>query len=403
MAIWIFICPTVILGQNSNDVTSSLVKMGMEDIVVVDEPDGFFISYSDNVYRGTFRGAFEVFRLLVDDLQINKNIVIVLQENKVPRIAIKINEDYISTYHNKLLSIAGLMASANISYNTDEYNGLFRGLKRKNNSSGKVDIVLYPQLSLNNGWYDKIYGVTVNIAPALEVGLWKGASITGQVIFPVWNNLDGEVDYIRAGMLLFRQEYRFPKNIFMTFNIGNFNYNRMGADISFKYTQNNNRWETGVNAGITGSSIIFDGKWELSKWRKITGALFVRYNEPFYNLQFDLTGQRYVYGDYGVRFDCTRHFGEVSIGFYAMYTRDEPNGGFHFAVPLPRKKRALRKVIRLSAPEYYDMDYIARNAGEYQLKHLGYSYETRPDENRSQRYYNPDHIKSMLIKLASEK
>ena len=402
IALWALICPAIAYGQSTDNITNILVKMGMEDVVVVNEPDGVFINYSDNVYRGTFRGAFEVLMMLLDDLHINNSIVLLLQENKIPYIAIKLDSELVDAYHGEDISLARLMSSAYISYDIDEYCGLFKGIKGKNNSAGKIDIVLYPQISLQNSWLDKLYGTIINIAPAVEIGLWKGASITGQVILPVWNNRGGEMDNIRAGMLLFRQEYRLPKNIFMAFNIGNFNNNRMGADISLKYTPGNNRWETGINAGITGSSTFYGGKWMLSTWGRTTGKVFFRYHEPIYNLQFDLTGQRYVYGDYGVRLDCTRHFGEVSVGFFGMFTGGEPNGGFHFAVPLPGKKRAKHKMIRLSVPEYFDWEYEAQSGNEYFKKHLGRYYETRPDENRSRNYYNPEYMKSMLVKLATE-
>ena len=374
--------------------------MSIEDVIVVNEPDRLLVNYSDNVYRGPYQGAFEVLSLILNDLRVNKNIVLILQEDRIPYIALRLPEEQVDAYHNGSLTLAGLMSSVDISYDTDKYSGVIKGLKGENRSAGKIDVVLYPQILLKNSWFDKLYGAAVNVAPAVEVGMWKGASFTGQVIFPLWNNMTGEVDYIRAGMLLFRQEYRFRRNIFMTFNIGNFNANRMGADISFKYTPDNNQWEAGVNAGITGSSTFHIGKWELSEWRRKTGAAFFRYNEPRYNLQFDLTGQRYIYGDYGLRLDCTRHFGEVSIGFYGMYSGGEPNGGFHFAIPLSGKKRARQHFVRLRIPEYFDWEYEAQSGNEYSQKHLGRYYETRPDENRSQRYYNPAYIKTMLVKSA---
>ena len=405
--ICVFICPGVIYGQDqyvdmTDDISRSLVAMGMENVAVIDEPDALYIKFSDNIYRGTFRGLFEALRLFLDDLKVSKDIVVVLQEDKIPYIALELSDTQMDAYYSGSISFAGLMSSVNISYDIDEYEDMFKGIKSRNNSSGKVDLILYPQISLNNSWLDKLYGVIINIAPAVEVGLWKGASITGQVIFPIWNNFTGEMDYIRPGMLVFRQEYRFPKNIFMTFNIGNFNNNRMGTDLSFRYTPLNNRWETGINVGVTGSSTFNNGKWELSTWGRTTGSVFFCYNEPYYNLQFKLSGHRYIYDDYGVRFDCTRHFKEVSIGLYAMISAGETNGGFHFAVPLPGKKRAKRNMIRISAPEYFDWEYGAKTGREFNQIPKWQYYETRPDANHSQRYYNPDFIKDMLVKLAME-
>jgi len=400
------LCPEIMSGQDlaytDEKVRDSVIKMGMEDVAVVDEPDGLYINYSDNIYRGPFRGAFEVFTLLLNDLQIDKSIILILKVDRIPYVSLKLDEEQVRAYQSGRLSLVQLMSASHISYDIDKYNKLFKGVKAENNSAGKIDIVLYPQVSLNNSWLDKLYGAIINIAPAVEVGLWKGASFTGQAIFPLWNNMTGEMDYIRAGMLVLRQEYRFPENIFMAFNIGNFNANRMGANLSFKYIPAGDQWEAGVNAGITGSSTFNSGKWEVSQWKRVNGAVFLRYNEPLYNLQFDLTGQRYIYGDYGIRLDCVRHFGEVAIGFYGMYTGGEPNGGFNLAIPLSGKKHMKRNAVRISAPEYFDWEYEAQSGNEYFKKRLGRYYEMRPDENRSQRYYNPAYMKNMLIKLASE-
>lgn len=339
--------------------------------------------------------------MLLHEGNIKEDISLLIQENQLPQVVCKVSGQAVEAYNNHTITLEQLMSSVQISYQVDEEYQLIKDVKKENRSTGKIDLIFYPQVTLNNAWVDKIYGTILNIAPAVEVGLWKGASFTGQVIFPIWNNMKGEMDYIRPGMLLFRQQYRFPKNFFVEVNAGNFNANRIGVDAGVSYKTNDDRWSGGVNAGITGSSTFYSGKWEVSRWKRATGAVFVRYNEPTYNLQFDLKAQRYVFGDYGVRMDCTRHFGEVSIGFYAMYSGGEPNGGFHFAIPLPGKKRMNRRAVRIGIPEYFDWEYEARNGGTYASDRLGRYYETRPDENRSQRHYAPSYIKGMLMKLAS--
>lgn len=384
-------------------IREALVRIGLEDVRVKTETNDLYIQYSDNVYRGPARGILVVFRLLLDELKTDRQVHLVLLEDRMPRIVCVLPVESIRAYSAKNLSLAQLMESLQISYDTDDYRRLFEDSKPTNRSAGKIDFVLYPQVTLNNSWLDKLYGVIINIAPAMEMGLWKGASFTGQVIFPVWNNMKGEMDYVRPGMLLFRQEYRFPKNTFMTFNIGHFNNSRMGADLSFRHIFRNDRWEAGAHVGLTGLSTFYNGHWELSKWKRVSGALGVSYHEPSYNLQFDLSGHRFVYGDYGVRLDCTRHFGEVAVGVYGMYSGGEPNGGFHFAIPLPGKKRMNRRAVRLTIPEYFDWEYVAQSGNEYFQKHLGRYYETRPDQNRSQRYHHPAFLKKMLIRYATEK
>jgi hypothetical protein len=397
--------PGMLSGQtdhiSNEEITRLLKEQGLEDIAVRHDPDTWHITYSDNVYRGPVRGIFETFCLLLHEGKLTGDISLLIQENQLPQIVCNVSREMTETYRNHEITLEQLMASVQISYQTDEAWRLLKDIKKENRSAGKIDVILYPQVTLNNAWLDKLYGTILNIAPALEVGLWKGASFTGQVIFPVWNNMKGEMDYVRPGMLLFRQQYRFPKNVFVEVNAGNFNADRLGVDVNAFYKTTNDRWSGGVSAGITGSSTFYSGKWEVSRWKRPTGSVYLGYNEPVYNLQFDIKAQRYIFGDYGVRFDCTRHFGEVSIGFYAMYSGGESNGGFHFALPLPGKKRMNRRAVRIGIPEYFDWEYEAQNGGTYADERLGRYYETRPDENRSQRYYNPSYMKGMLMKLAA--
>ena len=380
----------------ASDVSEGLVKLGMEDVRVGEEGGILRVAYEDNVYRGTYRGLAAVVRMLSADSSVNSAVHIVVLENRIPQISVRLPEEAIVSYREGISGWKELVGSLRISYATDEDMKMLGRVKAENRSAGKVDFVLYPQVSLNNSWLDKLYGTVLSVAPAVEVGLWKGASFTGQVVFPVWNNMGGEYDYIRAGMLVFRQEYRFPHNLFASFSIGNFNANRIGANVSLLYRPDNDRWAVGVDGGVTGSSTFYGGKWEVSMWNRVNGSVLLRYNEPRYHLEFDLRGSRYVFGDYGVRLDCTRHFGEVSVGLYAMYTGGKTNGGFHFAIPLPRRKRGKHRAFRIRLPEYFDWEYQAQT-GSYYTRHLGWTYETRPDENHSRNYYNPEFIKAKLM------
>jgi hypothetical protein len=249
---------------------------------------------------------------------------------------------------------------------------------------GRVELVLYPQISLSNSWLDKIYGAVINIAPAVEARLWKGAAFTGQVILPVWNNMVGQMDYIRAGVLTLSQEFGLPGGAFGRVTVGNFTNNRMGADLKLRYATPDDRWMFGLEGGVTGSSTFYEGKWQVSNWKRVSGAAEVRFRERHFNMDFNLGVHRYIYGDYGVRVDCIRHFGRTTAGLYAMYTGGEANGGFHFAVPLPQWGKSRKVRVRL--PEYYQMEYSGQSGLEYFRRKLGQDYETRPDESNSVPY-----------------
>lgn len=383
------------------EVSGELIRMGMEDVAIRENGRIVRIAYDDPVYRGTCRGVFEVIRLVLAQPNVNSPVHLILLDEQVPQVSVQLPLEAIREYRDGRYTLEEVMRSLAISYDTENDMFWLKGVKRLNRSFGKVDVVLYPQVSLRNAWMDKLYGTVLNLAPAVEVGLWPGASLTGQVIFPIWNNMKGQMDYIRPGMLTFRQQYRFPENIFASFSIGNFNDDRMGADLNVLYRPDNGRWMAGVNAGLTGSSTFYSGKWQVAEWKRLTGAAYVQYNIPRYNLQLDLAARRFVFGDYGVRVDCSRHFGEVTVGVYAMYSGDEANGGFNFAIPLPRKKRYRRQAVRVRLPEYFDWEYEAQTGNTYAVKRLGRTYETRPDDNRSGFYYNPEYMKEYLINMCN--
>ena len=380
--------------------SSTLKQLGMENIREVEQEGACYLSWEDPVYRGTYRGLGEVIRLITDQEAERKDFFLILQENRIPQILVHLPGIALEQYRRQEIGWQKLIHSVEITYDTDEATQVLKRAKETEKSSaGRVDFVLYPQLTLRNAWLDKIYGASVNIAPAVEVALWKGARFTGQVIFPVWNNMDGEVDYIRAGMLTLRQDIRLPKRWMASVTVGNFNQQRIGADIKINWRTADDRWLLGVRGGLTGASVFYGGKWQVSRWERLSGAAYVRYVEPRYNLEMELTGERYIYGDYGVRADCVRYFGEISIGLFAMYSGGEVNGGFSFSVPMPRKKRAARKYFRIRLPEYWEISYEAQSGNAYAERRLGRRYRTAPEESRSTTFYNPDFIRDQLLRF----
>lgn len=381
-------------------ISDLLTKTGMENVIVNKQEGILRIAYDNPVYRDNAQGLFDVIRLLLENQAADERIHIILLQEQIPQLLVQIPDNAVKQYRSGQYSLEDVMRVLTTGHDTKADMAILRGQESQNHSFGKVDVVLYPQVLLRNAWMDKLYGVVLNVAPAVEVGLWKGASFTGQVILPLWNNMKGEMDYIRAGMLLFRQQAFLFSRLYTTLSIGNFNSNRIGADLQMKYRPDGGQWAIGAQGGLTGSSTFYSGKWEVTQWSRLSGNAFVQYYLPRYNIDFDLSAHRYIYGDYGVRMDCSRHFGEVTVGVYAMHSGGEYNGGFHFSIPLYPKKIAKRKAIQVRLPKYFDWQYEAQTGNEYAEKRLGRDYETRPDENRSQFYYNPDYIKSRLIQLS---
>lgn len=199
---------------------------------------------------------------------------------------------------------------------------------------GRVELVLYPQISLTNSWLDKIYGAVINIAPAVEARLWKGAAFTGQVILPVWNNMVGQMDYIRAGVLTLSQEFGLPGGAFGRVTVGNFTNNRMGADLKLALCHAGRPLAARPGRRCDRIVHFLRGQMAGVNLEAGSGAAEVRFRERRFNMDFNLGVHRYVYGDYGVRVDCIRHFGRTTAGLYAMYTGRRGERRFPFCRPV---------------------------------------------------------------------
>lgn len=383
-------------------VAEKLQQLGMENIRTASVNGNTIVAFENNVYRGTYRGIGKAITAALEGVNGGELQMVVL-DNNIPQLCITLPEKLITEYKEKQITIAEMYRQMGISYDTEEAMRMLKKThKTINSSAGKVDVVVYPEVKLENSSFDRLYTYYVNLAPAVEMALWKGAELTAQVIFPIATNLKGQYEKIRPGVIALAQEFYFGKGFLGRVAAGNFTNNRMGVQAEMKYRTANGRLELGAMAGSSVQSIITNNEgWYISRKQRINAAIKASVYEPHFNLQFDLQASRYLYGDYGVRGDCTRHFGEYAIGVYGMYTDGEINGGFHFAIPLPGKKWSRNRGIRIRPADYFAMEYSMTSWGRYVDEKMGQTYKTRPDENRSSHFFQPEYIRYFLIKEAN--
>ena len=120
-------------------------------------------------------------------------------------------------------------------------------------------------------------------------------------------------------------------------------------------------------------------------------------------VEVGLTGGRFVFGDYGVRLDLTRHYGDYAIGIFGILTGGERNAGFHFAIPFGGKRQMRRGDFRVMLPEFYDMEYNMESYYEYADKKMGRQVETRPDMNHSAHYWQASYVEQYIKKYLQMK
>lgn len=393
----------LILAMNANaQVATKLQELGMENIRTTVVNGNTVASFENNVFRGSVRGIGKAIVAGMEGMTSGR-LQLVALDNGIAQLVITLPDTLIANYKSGKIGLEQVYLEMGLSCSTDvAMKALEEDRKKDNSSAWKTDIVIYPQVLLENFNFDKLYSYAVNLSPAVELTMWKGALLTAQVVVPVATNLQGEYRKIRPGIMTFSQEVRFPGNIMGRMTVGNFTNNRIGAQVEVNYRTLNGRWEMGGELGTTGYSAITSDGWYIGTRQRVTGALKASVYVPQFNTQLAVRAGRYLYGDYGVRGDCTRHFGEYAIGAYAMYVEGEINGGFHFAIPLPGKKRPARKRVRVMQPEYFDWEYSMTPFGRYMQEQMGRTYETRPDENRSSHFFQPDFIRYFLLKEKSK-
>ncbi len=377
-ALLLLVIPFSVASAYSQELQIEALKaLGLENIKVINEQDESFISFEDNVCRGVNRGLREVMETL-NEVDSTKRYNLLLMDEGVARVAI---------YSSSTAAISA-------SFDTEAVVEKLKEVKEHNSSFGKVDIMLYPELFLENSWLDKWYGVAIDLSPAVELSLWKGASLTGQIVIPLYTNMQDEKQYVRAGVIAFRQNLRLSNQLYGEFAVGNFTDDRMGVDATINYYTQDGSWNFGARAGLTGSSTFYGGEWQVSSWQRVTWSGWASYYLSCYDLALKGEVVQMIYGDRGVRGTMMRYFKDVSVGLYGMITDGYANGGFIFSSPLPWAKRAKRdRAVRVSYPEYFNRTYRAVS-GRLELQ--GYSYETRPDAGSFGGFYNPQHIEKYI-------
>ena len=95
-------------------------------------------------------------------------------EHSIPQLCITLSDKVITEYKEKQITIGEVYRQMGISYDTDEAMEVLKKTHRTlNSSAGKVDIVVYPEVKLENSSFDRLYTYYVNLAPAVEMALWK--------------------------------------------------------------------------------------------------------------------------------------------------------------------------------------------------------------------------------------
>lgn len=377
--------------QTGEETVNTLIQMGFENVGWSEDAKERVYVMENVAYRlngvGIGKAVDVVQRMGLPD---KKPCRLIFLDNNVPQI---------SLYYQPI--IGDTVPDANradwdVSYNLgDNWRSSTKG-KKANSSLFKVDVVVYPELSLKNLVITQIYQVLFNLSPAIEVSLWKGMKLTAQMVFPVYNDGYGKrADKIHPGFLTAQQVVRLPHNIWSTLTIGAYNGGRYGADLKLFHPFKDERFSIEGRVGLTGTYYWNGFEYVYGTKQRMTWSLGGSFYWPQFNVQASIKAEQYLLGEKGVRVDIIRHFRYTSIGFYAMKADGaKANGGFRFQIALPPYKYKRRGYIpRITPSPNMGMAY---NAGNEQYFYKG--YRANPGENIMQaNSFNPYFIKSELL------
>ena len=383
-------------GQEGGErTTEELVSLGFENVRWTENDEERVYTIENNVYKAQGVGIAKAIDIIqAYGLPANKKCKVIVTHLDIPQLALT----YQPTNVNETSENANNRRNWQTSYELGNSWKEVKKEKKKNSSHFKVDIMIYPQLSYKNLIITQIYQALFTLNPAIEVSLWKGMKLTGQVIVPIYN--DGYSIYqdrIHPGFITISQQFKLPYNIKGKATIGYFNADRYGIDLMLFYPFKDERFSLDGRIGSTaigywdGFNLHYDTDFSL------TWTLGANFYWPQYNTQFSLKGEQYLMGEKGIKFELIRHFRYASVGFYAQKSQQaNSNGGFRFQVLLPpyKYKRFKNKHIpRINTS--YNMG-IVYNAGNEQYYYR--QYRSEANENiMNNNCFNPYFIKSELI------
>ena len=384
-------CLLTLLQASAESITDILARQGFEDIRVNIVEDVVYASVEPTAYRGTFRGATIALEELGDFFPEYNRVELVVTEYQLPQVAVHAQRDAASW-------------QVSVDYGTSPILKRLKDQSAVNSSAGRFDFTAYPMVSLDNHRFDKLYEYTVSIAPTVEATLWRGNRITLMPVFPVASNVwqSKPEGYIHIGVAAIQQEVCLGNQLKAQVAGGLFMGNLMGVDAKLTYRAGKSL-TFGLKAAVLGEAYVDADKYHFEKLDNVSVLGKASYYHSLTQLEAELTGGRFVYGDYGARLDITRHCGEFAIGVFGILTGGESNAGFHFAIPFGGKRQMRRGGVRLMLPEYYDMEYNMESYYEYADQKMGRQVDTRPDVNHSAHYWQAAYVEQFLRKSLAQK
>jgi hypothetical protein len=400
LLVFLFLRAQVWAGPGNDSIAELVARAGYENVRVTRHGDTLFIGLENRVWRYEPRAAAEVLKLVMPGMPRGGVVALTLMRTGIPVTTLAVTRNSYDRLLAGQITPEVFSDSAAALLSNTGYRARLRGLAPANRSFFKFDLVVAPQLKLQFGNYVHPLEVQFNVVPGLQVALLPGMTFTGQVIFPVFNNLIGDPEgySVRPGLITLSQAFRLPYQLFATVTAGYFTRNRYGVNGEIRKFMFNGKLSAGATLGYTGQMKLEEGYFLYTPVNLFTWFADASWRFARYDLTLRAGYGGFIGGDKGWRADVTRQFGEVTVGFFAMETGGLVNGGFNFIIPLPPRKYGTRNHIRVRPASYVPWEYRAKG-----LPSTGRTFSTGSGTAELLFNLNPDQLRKETGKLLLNK
>ncbi len=382
--------------ESYQELEEALVDKGFENLSITSQGDTLQIFYENRRYRFEPHGMAELIEIVTNHKSTSWNkIQLVLLSEQVPMLMMTLPLGAYEDFLDSIIDGSQFYQAIHATFDVSSLSG--HNFPKQNNSQFKVDLAVIPNWSAKFGNFDNPVESNINLIPELNMLLTKGLTLKAQLIIPIQNDFLGitkrERSRVRPGNITLNQFVSLDDNFYMNITAGTFNKNRAGVNLDVKKLFSEGRFQIGTNIGFTGYYSFTGIETEhYDKQRYLNATLNAQYRYNPYDLIARLDVGNFLYNVLTARFEIARQFGEIEIGFFALATRDEYDGGFRFSIPLPPRKYTKLRFFRVRPSEAFQWEYRAKG-----FPQNGVNYNTGYNLTDKLLEYNPDFLKKRLL------
>jgi len=372
-------------GENGGAVAARLIEAGFTNVRFAETDSLRVFAIENDRFKLPVEGFAVARDIIESSCSDGKTTKLIATNYDVPELTMTYNPTEALSWHS--------------TKRLDEGWDALRHSPKLNSNFGKVNILVYPQVSLKNLIINQVYQSLWQLGPALEVSLWKGMKFTYQVQIPIYNDgYASRESKVHPGFVTLSQRFRDPWkwNIFGKATVGVFSGSRYGGALELAYYFPNERFSIDTQLGMLGLCYWNGFVLHYDRDLNFYWNFAANYYNPSLRTQFTLRAQHFLYGDYGVKYEMIRHFKRCSVGLYAekgFASYMDLNVGFRFQIALPPFSQKRRGYIpKISTSSHIGMSYNANNEQVYYKE-----YRTESSDNiMSKNAYNPLYVDSYL-------